>query len=240
MVGSVSATLDAIHDEFVVELSGVREFAAPANVADARRLSSRARVAASNGATLLLAALFEECVRQMIKAGFNYRRRTRQRQESFPDSLPAQMWRRSLEMLARKPFEDLRSNHADVDRQMRAIVSFCMKGNLGSDLSSAISHNENNMRPNELSRLFKQIGISDIFGKLGACENVQEFYGVSVAGVAAENARTTLEDFFQRRNEIAHAIQIGSSGGPASLIRDVEFFDMMARGFVSVMTRELS
>lgn len=47
-----------------------------------------------------------------------------------------------------------------------------------------------------------------------------------------------LEDFFRRRNEIAHAIQIGVSGGPTSLAKDVEFFETVSFGLVYVLTHE--
>jgi len=59
------------------------------------------------------------------------------------------------------------------------------------------------------------------------------------AGRAAERTRSTIEDFFRRRNEIAHAIQIGASIGPTSLAEDVEFFEAVSGGLIHVLTREL-
>jgi hypothetical protein len=239
VASGLSDELSAIHDEFLEELAGIREFSNPAGEADLRALSGRARVAAANGATLLLAALYEECVRQMIKTVFNFRRATPGGRAGFPDKLPSAVWRRSLERLARKQFDDLVREASDVDLQMKQIVSFCIKGDLGADVSTTVSHNDNNMRPEEMGRLFSQVGISDVFSKLGECEQIKAFFAVSSRGKAAENAKAALEEFFRRRNEIAHAIQIGASGGPASLNKDVEFFEAMSEALVGLLTREL-
>jgi hypothetical protein len=123
---------------------------------------------------------------------------------------------------------------------MKEIVAFCIKGDLGADVSATIAHNDSNMRPEEMGRLFNQVGISNVFSKVGECDQLKAYYGVSGSGKAAENAKATLEDFFRRRNEIAHAIQIGASGGPASLSKDVEFFEAMSRALMELITRELT
>jgi hypothetical protein len=231
--------LSALHDEFLGELKGIREFANPVSDDSAKALSARARVAAANGATLLLAALYEECVRQMVRASFNFRRVTAAGRLSFPEKLPSIIWRRSLELLARKQLDDLVRDGSQVDLQLKDIVSFCIKGDLAADVSNAVSHNENNMRPEEMGRLFNQIGIQGIVTKLGECPDVQTYFGLDNPEKTAESTRSALEDFFRRRNEIAHAIQIGASDGPVSLAKDVEFFEIVSGGLVYVLTREL-
>jgi HEPN superfamily RiboL-PSP-like protein len=239
VASDVGGELAAIHEEFLEELTGIREFSSPVDEAGLRLLSGRARVAAANGAILLLAALYEENIRQMVRAVFNFRRTTSQGQLGFPDKLPSIIWRRSLEILARKPFDDLVRDGSQTDLQLKEIVSFCIRGNLGSDVSSAISHNENNMRPEELGRLFNQVGIQSVILKIGDSSVIKSFYGTDNAGRAAEKARSSMEDFFRRRNEIAHAIQIGASGGPASLSNDIAFFETVSSALVDLLTREL-
>jgi len=159
---------------------------------------------------------------------------------AFPQKLPSIIWRRSLELLARKQFDDLARDVAQIDSQLKEIVTFCIKRDLGADVSTAVSHNDNNMGADEIGRLFNQIGISSIIAKIGEYPLIQAYFGVDKPGHASENTRASLDDFFRRRNEIAHAIQIGVSGGPTSLAKDVELFETISSGLVYILTREVA
>lgn len=192
MPSAFGGELSAIHDEFLEELKGIREFANPAGGSTDNALSARARVAAANGATLLLAALYEESVRQMVKATFNHRRATSKGQRAFPSKLPSIIWRRSLELLARKQFDDLARDMTQIDTQLKEIVTFCIKGDLGADVSAAVAHNDNNMRAEEMGRLFNQIGIPSIITKIGECPAIQDYFAVDDAGKASDNTRALL------------------------------------------------
>jgi hypothetical protein len=240
VANQLSGELSAIHDEFVGELRGIREFARPTEGGTTNVLSGRARIAAANGATLLLAALYEECIRQMVRSVFNFRRSSPKGRAEFPEKLPSAIWRRSLELLARKQFDDLVRDGSQTDAYLRNVVTFCIKGDLSADVASAVAHNDNNMRPEEMGKLFNQIGITGIVSKLGESPPIQAYFAVDNPGIAGENTRSALEDFFRRRNEIAHAIQIGASDGPASLAKDVDFFEAVSSGLVHALGREFA
>lgn len=235
MSDAFAEDLTAIHDEFLGELQGIKEFSSPPVDGSARTLSARARVAAANGATLLLAALYEECVRQFVKALFNFRRATEDGRSKFPDKLPSIIWRRSLELLSKKQLDDLVRSGGQTSAQLRDIVSFCIRGDLNADVSSAVSHNENNMRPEEMGRLFNQVGLQNVLQRLGETDDLKTYFAEDNPGRVAERIRATLEDFFRRRNEIAHAIQIGASIGPTTLNDDVEFFEKISSGLVCIL-----
>lgn len=226
---------DVIFEDFVAELDALSEMAvAPAS--SGVGLSPKARVAAGNGATLLLGALFEEFIRQQVRAAFREKAQRAKSFGEFPKKIAAVVWRRSLETLARTPFEEIESNSAIADQRLATIVGFCLKKDLASDVADVLSHNENNMKTEQLNALFNAIGISSMCAKACEIQQLIDYLGCDNAGKASKELEERINDFFRRRNEIAHAIQIGSSTGPASFSQDVELF----RTFGDALTRTIA
>jgi hypothetical protein len=194
---------------------------------------ARARVAGANAATLLLAATFEEYVRQEVKATFNARAANVSDMKDFPPKIAGVVWRRSLERLSREPLEDLVRDPSGLDDRLKATVGFCIQKDLQADVSDAVAHNDNNMRPGELNRLFNQLGLKDMCAKAASHAPLTKFLGCDSAGKANAALQARLEDFFVRRNTIAHAIQLNSSSGAPALTSDIEFFRELARALAS-------
>ncbi|OUC15036.1 MAG: hypothetical protein B0A82_09035 [Alkalinema sp. CACIAM 70d] len=234
----INGEISAICDEFHEELVGLLDFAQIRKASSANSLAPRARVAAANGATLLLAALYEECIRQMVKATFNHKKQAASGINDFPDKLAASVWRRSFEKLARRPFDEVQGTISVTNSEINGVLAFCLKGDLKSDVSSFIAHNDNNMRPDEMARLFKQIGVSSIVSKLGTEKGLQDFFGIDNPSQCADALRNEIEDFFRRRNEIAHAIQTSSSSGPTSIEKDVNLFKSVTASLVKILSVE--
>jgi hypothetical protein len=233
----MATNFDLIFEDFDAELQAIEGMIASLLTTGSVITSGRSRVAGANAATLLLAATFEEFVRQSVKALFNTLASSAADITAFPSKVTSTVWRRSLERLARIPFEDVESGSAAITARIGATLSFCIQKDVRADVSDALAHNDNNMRPGELNRLFKQIGINNMCAK--ACENpalLQEL-GCDSVGQATGELERRLEDFFRRRNEIAHAIQLNSSSGPTSLQDDISLFRKLARAIAEQCER---
>jgi hypothetical protein len=150
---------DAIFGEFSSELDALAEMARSPGDMHPQASSPRARIAAGNGATLLLAATFEEYVRQQVRAAFRVKVKRARSMTDFPGKIASTVWRRSLELLARTPFEDIESDGTKTDARVAATLSFCLRREIAADVGDVLSHNQNNMRLPELKGLFKQIGV---------------------------------------------------------------------------------
>lgn len=220
--------LELILDDFSAELCSIEQMVASLVTTGTATTSGRARVAGANAAILLLAATFEEFIRQTVKATFTAKAITARGIQDFPARLAANVWRKSLERLARTPFDDVEANGADFRERIEATLKFCLSKDLQANVASSLAHNENNMRPAELTRLFNQIGLSDMCGKVATHPEVIALVGAEAAGTAKVAMEATLEDFFRRRNEIAHAITLNSSVGPTSLTTDIAIFRALA------------
>ncbi|ESY44113.1 hypothetical protein X747_09440 [Mesorhizobium sp. LNJC384A00] len=219
---------EIIFDDFSSELDALSEMAAVPTRATAA-FSPRARVAAANGATLLLAAIFEEFIRQEVKATFKEKTKRAKSFADFPKKMTAVVWRRSLEMLARTPFDEVLSDISLSDSKISAIVAFCLKKEIGADVSESVAHNDNNMKANQLNGLFNGIGIPSVCSKVCEDKTLIDFLGCESAGKANSEFEARVDEFFKRRNAIAHAIKIGSSSGPAGLHQDIELFRNFGR-----------
>jgi hypothetical protein len=168
---------DAIFSEFESELEALVELAhGPADVGPSP-LTARARIAAGNGATLLLAATFEEYVRAQVRAAFREKTKHAKDMKDFPPKMAGTVWRRSLEGLARKPFEEIESDGRGTDARLTATLSFCLKKEITADVSEIIASNDINMRLNELGRLFNQIGLKEIISKCCEDGSLMEYLG---------------------------------------------------------------
>ena len=232
MPGSV---FEIIREDFVAELGAIRELV---RAFDGAGKLGKTRLAAANSATLLVAATLEEFVREMAR---EHARAVVARVSSFdmlPRKLVSTAWKRSMESLARVRFDVDQSAREGlmVDTQMRfSVVYEFVKGDLTKDIYRDLIHNENNMRPNELNAMFNVAGLSDICSKVCDKPAILTFFGESEAGKAHGKLLAALEEFFERRNGIAHALNPGQSNGPEQILTDID----LLLAFSEAMSRTL-
>ena len=231
---------ELILSDFSSELDALAEMAAVPGRAGPVPQTPRARIAAGNGATLLMAATFEEFVRQQVRAAFREKVKRAKSISDFPSKIASTVWRRSLESLAKMSFADIESDGRRVGATLEQTQMFCLRKIFTADVAESLSHNESNMRPGQLGALFNQIGITSIISKAAKYEPVVEFLGVGSPDKATGAIETRMEQFFRRRNDIAHAISQSTSSGPAELAQDIEFFRFLGEALTAALVREFT
>lgn len=217
-------TLLIIKEDFSEELDALVELSTFGKGSDV--LSRRARIAVANSLTLLLASVFEEFVRQLVKAAFNELRQLGHGFDAFP-KLQSRIWKTALERAARRSFEDVSVDTRFTRDEISQILMFCLDSNVLANVDDVVAHNDNNMRPEELGRLFGRIGVKDAFGAACSRAPVIDYFLTENGGQATVAARAALEDFFERRNGIAHALAIGSSSGPTNISKDIDMIRVL-------------
>jgi hypothetical protein len=222
---------EVVLDEFTEDLSAIRllvvTFGGP-------QQAVKARIAAANSATLLVAATFEEFVREMARA---YARAVVSKAISFeklPPKLAAIAWKRTMDSLSRMRFDGTdagvgRENvFASAQARFTVIHKFC-NGDLTQDIYRDLIHNENNMRPSEINSLFKVSGLGDVCNKLSTKRPMLDLFGEADPGKAYGRLLSGMEDFFERRNAIAHALNARQSSGPNQIINDIEMLECFGK-----------
>lgn len=215
---------DVIFDEFEEEAQAILGLV---EAPDASRTSQpRSRIAAANAAVLLLAATFEEFIREMARA---YARAVVESCASY-DRLPPKMapvaWRRTMEALARFQLDpqtqvfSRESVFSDAQTLFTVVYDFC-RGDLTQDIYEHLIHNENNMRPQEINAMFKVSGLKNTCMAVSADEDLKALLGETEQNLAYEVLISRIDAFFERRNQVAHSLRAMRSSGPAQITDDI-------------------
>ncbi|MCY4462380.1 MAG: HEPN domain-containing protein [Albidovulum sp.] len=163
----MSTDFSVIVDEFESGLVPLEEIVGAGQTIQS---SPKARVASIHAATLLLAAEFEEFVREMARQ-FARRVVSESRCVSdLPDALLETAWRRTFDQVAKHiPSAQTKKEALTISaRQARlkinALCSF-VEGDINQDIFEHLIHNENNMRARQINSLFKVGGLTDVCKK---------------------------------------------------------------------------
>lgn len=227
---------EVIYSEFSAELDALME-AARAPQGGQPSATVRQRIAAANGATLLLAATFEEYIRQQVRAAYREKTKSANDMEELPGKIASTVWRRSLLALARTPFKEIESDIQRIDAHVMATLSFCLRKDFTADVGETLSHNENNMRPDQLNSLFNGIGVKSVMRRSCEYRELINHLGVDTPGKANSVLTSKFEEFYRRRNSIAHALRLTSSSGPAELEQDIQLFRIFGHSLSKTLAK---
>jgi hypothetical protein len=236
-VKAVTTAFQLIVEEFRDDLDAIKSVVVAFSEPDK---APKARIAAANSATLLLAATFEEFIREMAR---EYARAVVNQVASvdkLPPKLIATAWKRTMDSLGRVRLdaETARAGSENVfgaaQARFSVIYEFC-KGDLTQDIYRDLIHNENNMRGPELNALFKVSGLADVCRKLADRPGILEHFGEAEATKAHAQLLDEIESFFERRNGIAHALNPGQSTGPDQILNDITFLDLFGQALCETL-----
>ena len=85
------------------------------------------------------------------------------------------------------------------------------------------------MRSPEINQLFRVCGITNVCEKLCDNGNLKNYFRMDDRGKVSSELVAKLEEFFKRRNGIAHSLNVRSSFGQKTLNQDMFFFCALAR-----------
>lgn len=222
----MASTFAAIREEFDDELRAIRVIID--TFSDPTKGDPKARVAAANATTLLLAASFEEYVRESARAHARSVVETCSSASKLPPKLAVTAWKRTMDALARMSFDSKDGISPEALARFNVAYEFC-KGDLSKDVYKDLIHNENNMRPNELNGLFKLSGLQNVCAKVCDRPHLTDFFGGAESNITHGLLIKGLEDFFERRNTIAHSLNIMRSSSPDLLLRDIGMLSAFGR-----------
>lgn len=234
----MSSSFAAIREEFDEELDAIKSIIT--TFSDPQRGSPKTRVAAINSATLLLAATFEEFVRDMARAYARSVVAGSDTFESLPQGIATIAWRRSMEALARLQLDGTEAGGSreatlvDAESRFRAVYQFC-RGDLTQDVFQDLIHNENNMRPNEVNGLFRVSDLRNVCLMICDKTPLRQVFAESEPTKTHGRLLETLGAFFERRNQIAHSIAIMRSAGPDLIMKDIEVFGQFANALCETL-----
>ena len=234
----MSSEFSVIREEFDEELEAIKAIIAA--FSDSKIGSPKTRVAAVNSATLLLAATFEEFIREMART---YARAVVIGSNTF-DQIPARIastaWKRSMEALSRLRLDSKEKvgsreiAFTDAQSRFNVIYQFC-QGDITQDIYSDLIHNENNMRPTEINGLFRVSDLKDVCRVICDKQILLDAFAETEPSKAHGQLVESLDAFFERRNQIAHSIAIMRSTGPDLIQKDIDILSRFGRALCETL-----
>lgn len=189
------------------------------------------RLTTFNSVTLVLAATFEEYIRQMAKEHVRLTVYLADSISDLPSSLLEAIWVGVLKELSgnvnlinSETKEKSLVNVVEVARPKFEAVCNFFNGDLQQEVFNDIIHNESNMRSGQINRLFRIGGTTNICSELCEMGKLKLFFNIEKVDSVHGHFNSMLEDFFEKRNLVAHSINESLSLGRNSLSRDIEFF----------------
>ena len=221
---------EVILEEFSEELNAMRVLV---DAFDNPSRPRRVRLASANSTVLLLAATYEEFVRQMAAEYAKMVVTQAGRLSDVPAVLVETAWRRTLDGAAKinlKQGADFKidSHLKEAHAKVRAVTDF-VEGDIAQDIYSSLSQNDNNMRPREMNNMFKRSGLSNVCQKISGNSELLNYFGEEDASVAHGHLVARLEGFFDLRNQVAHALNPGSTVSPDTIRGEICLLEVTGR-----------
>ena len=190
------------------------------------------RTAATQGSTLLVAAIFEDFVRE---SAIEYTKCTLENATEGGD-IPFRMKKKVAEkikfefnskLLKHNPNETLHEFEERVSNQFKELLSLLLvsKGDYKHNVSHQIVETRANMSSTELDRLFSTIGISNFCKQL--CyfnEHFQLYFDEEDKNELYDLFLKNLDGFYSGRNTIAHSLKSAETKHPDILLENIKFF----------------
>lgn len=226
----MTSVYEIILEEFSEELNALRVLI---DAFDNPEQSSRVRLASANSTVLLLAATYEEFVRQMASEYAKMVVMQAAKLSDVPTILVETAWRRTLDDAAKVRLEQgidfgMNDQVREARKRVRAVVNF-IEGDVSQDIYTSLTQNENNMRPHEMNSIFKRSGLSNVCKKISNHDDLLDYFGEHDAEVAHGQLIARLEAFFTLRNQVAHALNPRSTVSPGTIRGEISLLEVTGR-----------
>ena len=228
----VASSFSVIVDDFDEELTSLGLLI---EMGQARGVPRRTRVASINATTLMLAATFEEFIRQMAREKAIQVVNKARSVVDVPDRLLETAWKQTLAALARAKAngrskrEALRVSVTQARPKIDALCSF-VEGDIKQDIYDHLIHNDYNMRPDEINKMFKISGQRSICHLVCQQASLKIFFDREDEDETHRDLKEALNHFINHRNEITHSLNSATSIGSEDVFRVIEMFRAFAKG----------
>jgi hypothetical protein len=229
-----ASVFDAIYDEFDVELRAIEFILDELDRAGTNPGAPRARIAGANGSHLLIAAVYEEFIRQSVKEVFVARVDGGKPIAELGLKIQSAVWRKSMAKLRRYDDDERIGASAQVRSMLNGIVKFCLDSSPTADVADIVCYNDNNMSVRQTEELFQTIGVKSVLSKVASIRAVRSAIGSPSKADTETQIKSRLTEFYRKRNKIAHSFVFGSASSVGELKNYISTFRAIGIGLTEV------
>lgn len=214
------SAVSAICDDFRRELGTIRALLnQTGSVPPGAVGASEVRLAASNASMLLLAASFEEFVRQVAKDYAQALIDAATVQSPPPDQMLEAAWERALYLLKGQKFGKRSFSAPLATQRVQILRDFCLDKLASGTVPDLLSYNMNNVTVSEFNDIFKRLGLGLFAQSLCAESVLIAHFQALDADEAMALLLETWGKFYEQRNNIAHSIGAFNTTGAGEILR---------------------
>lgn len=236
----MASDFHAVTDAFSKNLETIAKFVSSL---DSPKESPSVRVAAVNSAVLLIAATFEEFVKEMATLSVRHSVNSSDSVSKIPTILLRTAWRRTFGAIADENVPQSTDqkrilnvvNRAD-DRTKSLLAFF--RGDLTQEIYDDLVHNQDAMRVQQINSLFGISAIKDICKMTSENHQIIEHFKSEGADQGSIDLNNFIDHFIDHRNQVAHRLSSVSSLAPKELRDYVTTFQVFAQSLCETLEKK--
>ena len=190
----------------------------------------KTRIASVNSSVLLLAATFEEFIREMAREYARLVVNASGDVEDLPSTLTEAVWKKTLEGLSQARLKvNGKSIIGKVAKDSRVVFdSLCnfISGDFSQEIFVDLIHNNNSMRVSELNSMFRVAGLKNICARICEQNDVQNYYNENDSRVVHGLFMKENDEFIDKRNSIAHYLNARESVAASQVYQYINFYEV--------------
>ena len=227
----------ATADDFAQSLSTIREFVSSF---DSGGVTPSVRVAAVNSAILLMAAAFEEFIKEMATLSVRHTVQTSKKISEVPNSVLQTAWRRTFKAIAdlsmpqNTNIKDIMHAVNDAEVRCRTLLEF-LRGDVTQDIYEGLVDNDSAMRVKQINKLFSISNITDVCRVTSQNQRIIGHFNAENSDQGFTDLRNFIDQFIDQRNEIAHRLNSATSLAPKDVWYHIDTFCVFADSLCEIL-----
>ena len=164
---------------------------------------------------------------------------------NVPSRILRTAWKRTFDSIARLEIpqntrtSDIHQIVGKAEERSKAVFAF-LRGDTGLDIYADLVQNDNNMRTQEINRLFKISGVTDVCTLVSREANVVNHFQLESENATGRELAEFIDRFIEQRNYIAHADTSLSSVGAQEVYNHIATFCVFAASLCAVLEQQVS
>ena len=227
----------ATADEFIQSLGTVREFVSSF---DSGGATPSVRVAAVNSAMLLMAAVFEEFIKEMATLSVRHTVQTSKSISKVPSRVIRTAWKRTFSSLAdlsipqSTDIKGVINAVNDAEVRCKTLLAF-LRGDVTREIYEGLVDNDRAMRVKQINTLFGISDIKDVCKATSQSQRIIDHFNAESADQGSADLSNFIDQFIDQRNEIAHRLNSATSLGSKDVREHIDTFCVFADSLCEIL-----
>lgn len=227
----------ATADEFIQSLGTIREFVSSF---DSGGATPNVRVAAVNSAILLMAAAFEEFIKEMATLSVRHTVQTSKAISDIPSSVLRTAWRRTFSAISdlsipqSTDIKGIMNAVNGAEARCKTLLAF-LRGDVTQEIYEGLVDNDSAMRVKQINSLFGISDIKNVCKVTSQNQRIIDHFNAENADQGSADLNNFLDQFIDQRNEIAHRLNSATSLASKDVRDHIDTFCVFANSLCEML-----